>query len=145
MVKDNKRFYDNEQKSRDIEYFEDEYYYDTRLFKNKRFKRFLLITLTIVILVLLAAFIMEGKNINIIRISNYYFTVGIIVLILSVMVRVFAWSIHKKSVLKEYENSERDMIVAKGKLRLVTKILGFIGFVCLMISSILTFIMLLTL
>jgi len=145
MTKINKHDTNSNQSFEDSHFFDDEYYYDTRFFKNKHFNRFLLVTIAVVILTFIASIILEGKNLNIIRVSNYYFIISISLLMLSAVMRTFAWSIHKKSVLKKHGDSEKDLILAKGKLKLFTKVIGFIGFISLLISIVLTIIMLITL
>ncbi len=108
--------------------------YDYSFFKNRHFAKFVITTIVLVILTFIASLIFNGKNITSRIISDYYFVVGIILLILSSLSRVIAWGIHKKSVLKPHQDNQRDTLIAKDKLKLLSKILAFIGSVYILIS-----------
>lgn len=110
--------------------------FSSSFFKNKHFKKFLLATLTLDILIFIIAIIIHGKSISSIILSNYFFTVGIILLILGTFSRGIAWGVHKKSVLKPHQDNENDLLIAKDKLKLLAKILGFMGLISMLISLI---------
>ena len=110
--------------------------FNSNFFNNKNFKKFLLATLIFDVLILIIAIIVHGISVSNRILSNYYFTVGIILLILSSLSRGIAWGIHKKSVLKPHENDQNDLLIAKNKLKLFAKILGFMGLISMIISII---------
>ena len=115
--------------------------FNTNFFRNKNFKKFLLVTVALVALIFIIAVIFNGKNISSIILSDYYFVVGIILLILSALARGVAWGIHKKSILKPHQGNQNDSLLAKDKLKLLTKILAFMGAVNMFISLLFTMIL----
>ncbi len=68
--------------------------------------------------------------------SDYFFTVGIVLLIVGALTRTAAWIIHKRFVLKPSDDNENDVIKARIVLKLFSKIVAFIGFINIIVSLI---------
>lgn len=106
-------------------------------FLNKRIIRFVAIaTAIVIIIVFLAAIIKYGGSITNMVLSDYFFIVGIILLIIGIFMRIVAWIIHKRFVLKPGGDNESDVFKARIVLKFLSKTFSFIGFMNVIISLI---------
>lgn len=114
---------------------------DKSFFKSKNFKKTLLGSLIVVLITLIITIVVKGKNVKIIHFSNAFFISANIFLILGVFLRLKAWKIHKKSVLKKksFKESSHDPALENKVLRFAAKSFGFIGLVNFLISIIFSF------
>lgn len=106
------------------------------LFRKKNMQKTIIATIILIITVFLIAFIKHGDNITNTILSDYFFIVGIVSLIVGVFSRTVAWIIHKKFVLKPSNENENDIIKARRTLKLFAKICAYIGFVNIILSLI---------
>lgn len=104
------------------------------LVKKKKIKRTCIMTLLTILIVSLVAFIKYKTQINSIVLSDYYFIVGIVFLILGALARTFVWIIHKRSILKPKDENEEDVLKAKLVLKSIAKTLSIIGFANIIMS-----------
>jgi len=106
------------------------------LLKRKKNRRTFIITLLIILIVFIIVFIKYKTQISSRILSDYYFTVGIIFLILGALSRTLAWIIHKRSILKPRGENENDVLEAKVALKSIAKNLSIIGFANIIMSLI---------
>ncbi len=106
------------------------------LFSMKIMKKVAAATAILLMLVFFLAFIRHGRGITNTILSDYFFTVGIVLSIAGALMRTAAWIIHKRFVLKPGEDNENDVIKARIVLKLFSKIFAFVGFVNIIVSLI---------
>lgn len=109
-----------------------------KLLRKKILIKIAMVTLVIIGIVFLVAFVKHGKQVNSIILSNYFFVVGTLLLAASVLVRIFAWFIHKRFILKPGNFSETDTMNARMLLKFLTKVLLIIGSSNIIMSLIFT-------
>ncbi|WP_352418849.1 hypothetical protein [Proteiniborus sp.] len=106
-------------------------------FLNKRFIKFIAIATAVVIIsVFVAAFIKYGISTSNMILSDYFFIVGIVLLILGVLMRTVAWVVHKRFVLKPNNDNEYDVFKARIVLKFLSKTFSFVGFINVIVSLI---------
>lgn len=88
------------------------------------------------LVILIVSFIKHGRLVNSMILSDYFFVVGIVLLIIGALTRTFAWLVHKRSILKPRDENEVDVEKAKLVLKKMSKILSIIGFINIIISLI---------
>ncbi len=88
------------------------------------------------LIILIIALIKHGRFANSKIFSDYFFVVGIVLLILGALIRTFAWLVHKRSVLKPRDENENDVAKAKLALKNISKTLSVIGFANIIFSLI---------
>lgn len=102
-------------------------------------KRSLIYSIIITILTIIIAFIMNIKSLNKMVLSNYFFIISNIILLIAAISRIISWSIHKKSALKRYKDEvgrENDIIDAKYKLKIISNSFFIIGTIQIIIALI---------
>lgn len=106
-------------------------------FLNKRFIKFIAIATAVVIIsVFVAAFVKYGISTSNMILSDYFFIVGIVLLILGVLMRTVAWVVHKRFVLKPNNDNEYDVFKARIVLKFLSKTFSFVGFINVIVSLI---------
>lgn len=91
---------------------------------------------SLVLAILLFAFIKHKRFIDTKILSDYFFIVGIVLLILGALTRTFAWIVHKRYILKPRGESESDVTKAKFVLRILSKVISIIGAINIILSLI---------
>ncbi|TAH63930.1 MAG: hypothetical protein EWM50_00845 [Gottschalkiaceae bacterium] len=109
-----------------------------KLLRKKILIKIAIVTLALIGIVFLVAFIKHGKQVSSVILSDYYFVVGTIILSGSVLMRIFAWLIHKRFILKPGNFSETDTMNARMLLKFLTKVLLIIGTANIILSLIFT-------
>lgn len=109
-----------------------------KLLRKKILIKIAIVTLALIGIVYLVAFIKHGKQVSSVILSDYYFVVGTIILSGSVLMRIFAWLIHKRFILKPGNFSETDTMNARMLLKFLTKVLLIIGTANIILSLIFT-------
>lgn len=113
---------------------------ESNLSRKRNVKRLFVLTALVIFIVFMVALIRHKSNISSVILSDYYFMVGIAILALSVLTKLASWTIYKRHILKSKGEDENNVHKARMVLKLITKILYFIGFVSIIISLFFLFI-----
>lgn len=108
----------------------------TYVLNRKGIKLVAMATGFLMLAIFLFAFIKYRKLIDSKILSDYFFTAGIILLILGALTRTFAWIVHKRYILKPRGESESDVTKAKFILKILSKVISIIGAVSIILSII---------
>lgn len=108
----------------------------TYVLNRKGIKLISIATGSLVLAVLIFAFIKHKRFTDTRILSDYFFTLGIALLILGALTRTFAWIVHKRYILKPRGESESDVTKAKIVLKILSKAISIIGAVNIILSLI---------
>lgn len=103
---------------------------------KKNIKGLFFVTFILALATLIFAFIRHGKLVNSMILSDYFFVMGIVHLILGALTRTFAWLVHKRSILKPRDENVADVEKAKLALKKISKLLSVVGAINIILSLI---------